>query len=263
MVVTSGKKFFLKELQIWWPESADAVVRLLSPDAFARIMQCEDAVADQLAPYAARRKSVQTILIDLSRTESELLADMGRTTRSWVLRRAEKIPHEIVVNEHLEEAQAFFQEFLRRKGFRGPLTPEEWKGCLEIADVFSVRHDGRIVAARAVMRDPPKRVRPMLAASAERGGAEENKLVGTLSRRLVWHEITHYKRLGYGFYDLGGFSMEGPLSGNAEYKSSFGGTTVTTNNLFLFRSALLRLGFRALFQLRRQVRLLRGRELGV
>jgi hypothetical protein len=263
MVVSEGKYLFLKQLMIFWPDSAEEIIRLLEKAPFVWVMYCEDSVAEQLVRYAARRKRMQTILIDLSQPESELLADMDQTTRAYVLRKAEKIPHEIVVNEHLDEAQALLADFFRRKDFRGPLTLREWKGYLGTNDVFSIRYDGRTVATRVVLRDPPKHARQVVAATINRTDAESKKIVGALNRRLTWHEITYYKALGYRYYDFGGIARVGPLLGNAQFKSSFGGNVVNYNSLFLFQSALLRLGFQVVFQLRRQVRILRGRETGV
>src|SRR5256885_8917652 len=36
----------------------------------------------------------------------------------YEVRKAEKIPHEVVLNQHLEEAQTVLQDFFRRKPYR-------------------------------------------------------------------------------------------------------------------------------------------------
>ena len=231
----------LASLQVWWPDSADQVFPLLSAAPVVSVMQCSEAVAEPLQAYAFRRRPFQTLLIDLQRPETELWQQIHPRYRSYI-NQTRRMGCRVLVNEKIESALELINGFMRRRGFRRPLSQAEWRRTLAHCDVFLIKRGDVTQAARVVLVHDPLRARYLFGATADRSDPEYRRFVGPLNRYLFWHEFMHYKARGLRWYDLGGLVLDpmSPLYSISRFKMAFGGTVVTEHTLRLAGNPLAR-----------------------
>ena len=226
---------FVRVLSLWWPSTAAAVERLLHDAAWVRVMQVPADVADALARYTVRRKDFHTVLVDLSHSGDALWSALDKKSCRYEINKADRIEHVLAVNKHLDPALALFNDFIARSAYRRPLSDAEWQCSLKHADVFTASHEGIVIAAHVVMRDPPHRARLLYSATVDRGIERYRGIVGPLNKALHWYEIGYYRDNAIRFYDFGGIVLDerSPLYGISSTKRSFGGAIVTEQILYL------------------------------
>jgi hypothetical protein len=236
----------LNSLQIWYPDDSASVIEHLQRVPLVTVMQCSPSVADQLAPYAFRRRDFHTILIDLDRSEDDLWNNLEKRTCRYQLNRAKKMDKEIVVNDGHDEALALFNDFFRRHRFRAPLSRDEWQRLCTHCDLFLARHGGRAISAHIVLADGPMRARALMSATADRNDSGDRNAASALNRLLHWHEFNHYRERGFHWYDFGGIVIAetAPEFSITQFKRSFNGNEVCHQILRLARNPLLRTALR-------------------
>jgi hypothetical protein len=241
MIVYPHPFYRLTGLEVWWPEEAAEVVRLLPAAPLVSVMQCNEAVADGLRRYAFRHRPFPTLLVDLALPDAELWRGVHPRVRSYI-NSAGRLGCRVLVNERTDVVLALVNAFIRRRRFRPPLSGVEWGYLRERCDTFLAEYDGRAWAAAIVLVDPPRRARVLLGATEDRADPQYRGLVGPFNRYLFWQQFMHYKARGIRAYDLGGleFDPASPLHSISRFKTFFGGSAVTEHKLRLTRNPLVR-----------------------
>jgi len=154
----------------------------------------------------------------------------------------------VSVNDGGEQAFELINRFIQLRDYRRPISAREWHSCLQHGDVFTARHEGRILAAHLVLVDRPFRARLLFGATARLEGRVQQTLMGGVNRYLHWFEFKYYRAAGILCYDLGGVELDekSPLYSITRFKLSFGGEIVKQNILRLAANPALRLALRQL-----------------
>jgi hypothetical protein len=247
LLVIPHRFLLFDELQVWWPNSYEEVFPVLARSPVVTVNQCSDEVASALEPHAFQRKPFHTLLIDLTLPEKELWSRLAKSGRA-LIRRVRDLGCSVSVNENAEEALGFINEFVRHRKFRRPITVREWRRHLEYGDVFTAKHEGRILAAHLVLVDRPHRARLLLGGRVGLEARVHQSLFGGVERYLHWRELTYYKAAGIPCLDLAGVTLDqhSPLYSITRFKLSFGGEIVGENTLRLARNRGLRFALKAL-----------------
>jgi len=228
--------FSLPSVEVWWPDDPGSVIALLGRCPLVTVHGCADDVAASLEEYSFRRKSTFTLLFDLSLPTVELWKGLKRKSCRQDINRALKLRPDIVVNEYADDAFRLINDHIRRKGYRGALRRSEWDGILSHGDVFSIRCDGVLIAAHAVLVDRPARARATIGGELDPTDSRALGMTGPMNRLLHWHEMNYYKDRGVRRYDFGGVVVDeaSPMYNITKFKLSFGGETVAENVLQLW-----------------------------
>jgi len=227
-------------LDVWWPASADDVLPLLEEAPLVRVRACSVEVAEALSRYSFRDKPTWTLLFDRLRPKEELWSEMKRKSCRQDITKASRRQTVILRNEETERSFCLVNEHIARKGYRGPLSRQEWEGVLAHGDVFSLWVDDLPVTTHALLVDSSSlRVRTVFGGEVDPGLPTLGGLVGAFNRALHWHEMNHYKHHGVHHYDFGGLVLDqaSPFYDITRFKLSFGGEPVSENVLQLWRGA--------------------------
>jgi hypothetical protein len=255
MITLDATFLGLHARQVWFPESPEAAVAELDRAPVVDVMQCSQAVAEGLKPWAFRQREFHTSLIDLALSEEQLWANLEKKTCRYQLNRAKKLTGvEVLHNQRQDLAYQVIDDFIRRTTFRERIEADEWERIVACSDIFIATHEGRPVAVHAILADAPRCARALISATADRSDGADRSLVSALNRWLHWHEILHYRARGLHWYDFGGIVIDenAPEWSIAQFKLGFGGTTVTQHVVRLARNPLLRLGLRAALSARKR-----------
>jgi lipid II:glycine glycyltransferase (peptidoglycan interpeptide bridge formation enzyme) len=190
----------------------------------------------------ARNIESWTILVDLTKNDSYLLANMNGDTRKQV-RRAERegVHVERFDGRHaciLEEFDRFFQYFSQSKSeVRGVLKVSVQMHMLKILadagmlDVSrAVSQDGEtLVYQLYILAGDRARIHVSASLFREESNIGNKKFLGRANRYLNWQNMLYYRQQGYSFFDMGGWysqnNDESLLRVN-HFKESFGGERV-------------------------------------
>jgi hypothetical protein len=234
----------LRAVQAWWPARVEEVYELGRTAPVLMVMQCGDEVAGLLEPCSFRRKPFHTALTDLRADRDTLWARLGRESCRDKIRRAMRMDHRIVVDEDVDRARELVNGFIRRSGYRRPVSRFEWDEVLRHASVFMIEHGATLIAAHVLLVDKPGRARFLFGATRERtSSVEANRVIAPLNRLLHWYEMTHFKEQGFHHYDFGGVVVDGrsPLASISEFKLSFGGSVIRENIVYGSMNTVTRL----------------------
>ena len=177
----------------------------------------------------------QTVILDLTKTEEELLAEMKSKTRyniNLAERKDIKITQQTTHNSQLTTFLELLKETAEREGFR--LHPKEYYEKLFAAhspnfsvELFLAEYNGKTIAAHLlVFFGNPARTTDVI-----QSGGQAVYLHGASSREhkdamapylLHWEAIKEAKRRGYLTYDFWGIS-EKKWPGLTRFKKGFGG----------------------------------------
>jgi len=177
----------------------------------------------------------QTVILDLTKTEEELLAEMKSKTRyniNLAERKDIKITQQTTHNSQLTTFLELLKETAEREGFR--LHPKEYYEKLFAAHspnfsvkLFLAEYNGKTIAAHLlVFFGNPARTTDVI-----QSGGQAVYLHGASSREhkdamapylLHWEAIKEAKRRGYLTYDFWGIS-EKKWPGLTRFKKGFGG----------------------------------------
>jgi hypothetical protein len=252
MLVLDFKHLRFKALQVWWPDSAAAVYPLLDQCPVVILWQCPKEMVAQLEPYTFRIKPFWTPLVDLSASEDVLWRQLDRTSCRQEISRARKMGATILHNEEMESARLLINESIRRLGYRTELGAAQWQELFPRHEVFLCKWQGTPVTADVILPDHPRRARPVVRGTVDRGDPRYHKVVGPLNRLLHWAEFQHYKAKGFRYYDFGGCDLDknSPTYPITQFKLSFGPQVVEEPIVYLAKDPVLRTALRAVSGLR-------------
>jgi hypothetical protein len=181
-----------------------------------------------------------TLLIDLTRTEAEILAEIEPYTRRQLrraLRERVKVEWPEAGNPRvLEEFAAFYRRFAASKGELAPVL----MASLKLKVLHKKAAAGLLGVSRAL--DPTGevlgylltvaaggRARNHLSCSLFREKTEQRQYLGRAKRYLQWRNIIYYREAGFEVYDFGGwYNGRDDLSllQVNQFKEAFGGVPV-------------------------------------
>jgi len=192
------------------------------------------------APKGGFESPFQSLALDLSRSEEDLLQGLNRDTK-YKVRRAESKDQVACIQETMaDEAmclqfKAFYDEFAASKGI----------GLLSTAELLARCSAGALRLSRAVYRGETV-VWHVHAATAERAALlysashfrhqddnDARAAIGRANRLLHWNDILGCKAAGLKVYDFGGWyagTEDDALLKINQFKEGFGGTRVTQVN---------------------------------
>lgn len=256
MFVHNSAYLRFRALQVWWPESLEAVRPLLEQAPVVMLWQCPEALAPEFRRWAFFARQFHTPLIDLTRSETELQQKLEPKSCRYEIRKAQKLECRISLNEETDDARLLLNDSIRRLRYRSELSPNQWKGLLADHDIFLCRWQGTPVVVHEVLRDFPGRARLILSGSEDRGQERFRGVLGPVNRLLHWHEILHYQAAGYRRYDFGGCELDkdSPEYPITQFKLSFGAEIVTERMIYLAKDPALRLFLRGLSTTRNVLR---------
>jgi hypothetical protein len=174
-----------------------------------------------------------TLVVDLTRSDEQLLANMQPETR-YEIRRAQNkdaLEFRAPTAPDASSLAAFYDLFAQFAADKGvsPVRMEYLQAAAK-ADVLrlgSMVHEGEVVIWHSYLLIG-SRVRLLNSASLFRRQAPERRsLIGRANRLLHWLEMQHFRRTGATLYDFGGWyagqSHDDFLRVN-RFKEGFGGT---------------------------------------
>jgi lipid II:glycine glycyltransferase (peptidoglycan interpeptide bridge formation enzyme) len=171
--------------------------------------------------WAKSKKEVQpqkTIVLDITRSEDEILAGMHGKTR-YNIRVAERHGVKFSIFQTLEKIWELFQKTAQRDGF-STHTREYYEKLLELppTKLFTAEYRGRIIAANTIL---------FYADTAYYlHGASDYKYRKLMAPYLLhWETIKYAKAQGYKKYDFWGID-ENKWPGVTRFKRGFGGKEI-------------------------------------
>ena len=239
MLTIARHVFSLPSFEVWWPDEPDNVLAFLAACPLVTVHGCSDDTAASLEAYSFRRKSTFTLLFDLTLPTVDLWKSLRRKSCRQDINKALKRAPDIVVNSDTDAVFHLINDHIRRKRYRRPLRTAEWEGILSHGDVFSVRCEGVLIAAHAVLVDWPARARATVGGEIDPMDERFSGMIGPMNRLLHWHEMNYYKHRGVRQYDFGGLVLDeaSPMYDISRFKLSFGGEPVAENVVQLWRGA--------------------------
>lgn len=246
----------LDTIVAWWPTSEEQIEQLLREAPVVILWQCPLSLAGKITPFLCSEQAFQTPLLDLSSTEEDLWKGFEIKSCRYEIKKGQKTEHEILQNEELGTAMDLMNESIRRMRYRGPLKQNEWDALSKDHDIFLCKHAGQPVAVHVILKDTPVRAKLMLSATADRSDETLRGVIGPLNRLLHWHEIVHYKTLGFRKYDFGGCNLDkgSPDYPIARFKLSFGATVVSEPILYLSACSGIRLRLKTFSKVRSTIK---------
>ncbi len=183
----------------------------------------------KLLPSPMHLHAEHTVMLDLTKSEDDLMSDMRRQTR-YEVRRAAKLGIEVTRDNSEQAFDDFYelqQETAKRQGFIPPSSAflhAQRKAFGDNAQIYTASLDGEVLARGLVMLCAPEAVYNE-AASTEAG----RKLPGAYA--LQWKVIQDAKAAGLTRYNLFGIappnSPHHRYAGVTTFKTGFGGEQIT------------------------------------
>jgi lipid II:glycine glycyltransferase (peptidoglycan interpeptide bridge formation enzyme) len=190
--------------------------------------------------FSTRYVPFETSLLDLTRDEESLLADMNRTSRHQV-RKADRQRDKIEVRRNDAAAYrdflAIHNDFVVLKRHSEKLSAHRLEVFKPVSDVFVAYFEGRPICGHLVLRDEQlQRVGVLYTASTRLKHEEHSTFISSLNRWLHWYVMLQCKAEGIKTYDLCGLGTDTPeKAAIAYFKQSFGGSRVLEHNYVLAR----------------------------
>lgn len=193
-------------------------------------------------PAAERLLNIATFVIDLRRSDEDLLARMSADCRRKI-RKAQKEGSRFLVDDHPSGSTiaAFLVDFARIAAERSLQRPA--------ADVVRRMFDDGRATLFTVEQGGDASHRLMTYRAGDKaiflygvGGAKSNSGAGNL---LHWSAMRHLRQTGVNWYDFGGLASTSEADGIYRFKRGFGGELVDLGKEFgsrTFLAALVRRG---------------------
>lgn len=196
-----------------------------------------------------RLQSLQTVHIDLEKSESALLADIHKENRRQI-RKAEKQNMQFLIVEQpteleLKRFQMFYNRFAKSKNtFRfGSFHLTTMKKLMEKnALVFTYVTDQthqQLYCYRIYVSDGEFAMTLYSASNVGlQGSPQNNRLLSEANRYAIWRNIIYFKEKGVKKIDMGGLTDQPSIR---DFKLGFGGEIVTVYSGYETSSAIGRL----------------------
>lgn len=217
-----GMKFFLEEYKKIGKTKKCDFVRIAPLLPIEKKSQIQEADFKP-APYF-QTNPVQTIVLDLTKPEEEILAQMKKSTR-YEIRRIEKSGIKTKMGNSQEDLNIFWQlhlETVSRQGFV-PFSKKSTELEMQIFDqdcqIFSASIDDQYLASSVILFDQHS-------GYYHQGASIKHKM--PVSYATLWSAILESKKRGCTEFNFWGVCAENeinhPWSGLSTFKRKFGGT---------------------------------------
>ena len=221
-------QFFLERIKEFAKEKSCVFVRM-RPNFYETPEYLELAKSLGLVRSPMHLHAEHTVMLDLTKTEDELMADMRRQTR-YEVRRADKLGIEVKYENTKKAFDDFYDIQLKtaeRQGFipsSRKFIQAQREAFGERARIYTASLDGKELAKGLILLTSPEAIYHE-AASTDEG----RKLPGAYA--LQWRVIRDAKELGLKRYNLFGIappdSPHHRYAGVTTFKCGFGGERVT------------------------------------
>lgn len=232
-------KFMIPYIQIYFAESPQEIENIIKSSYAIFLYQSSPLVASNvISNYNHALFNIEvfyTTVINLTQDLNIIWRNIDQKSTRYEIKRADKLDHNIIVNEWDLKLFDFIRNFQKKK--RLPLiTKKRYNFLSKNAFSFKIIHNKEIIAAHIFLVDYPKRARLLISATADRTNESIKTLVSVLNRKLHWYEIQFFKDLGIRFFDFGGINPDqnSPTYPITKFKMSFGGDIIKEYNLLLF-----------------------------
>lgn len=220
MLAIRRKKYFLTYSQYWFAKEP-------IPNSFWQIV-CLRQYLGICKPLLFIRQPFYTLLLDLTKSEEELVSLMAKNTWYEIKRAARD---ELIWKDAipLQEFLNFYNKFALAKR----LNAVSLKALSSLGKAFVAtgvyRSDEPLVMHGYLVDEALGRVRLLYSGSDQMLLSSQKALLGRANRRAHWLDILHFKKLGFKVYDFGGIEREASNQagqGIAAFKKGFGGREV-------------------------------------
>ena len=210
---------------VWFPDAGDVQGVSGLRSAVTLIRQASPEFMERYAHRVIHSRRFCTAVSDLTLSEDDLMAKLGRSCRYGV-RQALKTEHEFSVGSPsgLPLARRLIDDFNTKK-FGKPVSEANWALTQRFGCISQITVEGQVVSANSHLIDGTRRARAFYGATASRsGGSFTPRTISELNRALVWLDMLYFKGLGIRLYDAGGLFDDPahPSRGIDEFKLSFG-----------------------------------------
>ncbi|KYP13257.1 hypothetical protein [Flavihumibacter sp. CACIAM 22H1] len=235
-MVRFKKKFLFLNVTENWYHCQPGFWDKIMPTAWLHVKNREKPVSPGYTD------TTYTIENDLTLDPETILAGFVKSNRQQI-RQAEEAGVTCVFHDDVEGFVDFFNEFARSVniGTTSVRRIEEMKGFLKLS---YAKHEGRILVAHSILIDDTyKIVRAFHSASKRTDDAFDKSLIAKANKALHYHDMLHFKELGYKVYDFGGYTQnteDKALLGINNFKASFGGEVVACTNYYTVTYQLLK-----------------------
>jgi len=225
----------------YFAERIEEASSVINSSPVLLLYQATPEVAFQYRNIAFYIKPFYTTVIDLSQDLDTIWRKLKKRSCKYEIRRAEKIPHDIIINRWDSQVYEFIRDFQRRKGL-SLLTRDGFLKLSRYGYLFAILSQGELIAVHIFLIDYPKRARLLISATTRRDEYRTRSLVSALNRKLHWYEIQFFKDRGFRIFDFGGInpSPASPTYSITLFKMSFGGYIVKYYNLWVSSSKMIR-----------------------
>ncbi|RZI43750.1 hypothetical protein EGT07_08260 [Herbaspirillum sp. HC18] len=181
------------------------------------------------------REVFYTKLIDLRRSEEEIMADFSQNVRRSIrLSDREGVTYE--ESTDMDEFVRFFNRFARQKKLTYWLNAETLKKKNKNYRITRAVKDGEVLFSHLYRCDEEKRRAVYIYGCSILKGESRpfsNVVIGSANRGLHYYDMRIFKAANYHFYDLGGYAhgtVDPELININKFKDEFGGTMVCEAN---------------------------------
>ncbi|MFK2826907.1 hypothetical protein QYG89_14725 [Bacillus sp. B190/17] len=226
MITIARQLWGIKLQNVYFPEKSDSLVSDRSFDLIG--------ITQSLTPSDKLNK-LETLQIDLTKSEEELLADMTKSTRQQIRQAIQKYDFHFQVfpkpaNNDLYAFQSFYNQFAEHKNTYKcrafhiqTLKLLRDNGNMLMTQITNENND--VLCCRIYAIDG-QRATSLYSVSHFRLNDDQTRkrILSNAHRYLKWKDMTWLKNNGYRVYDSGGLTSDNNIR---KFKLEFGGTIVT------------------------------------
>jgi lipid II:glycine glycyltransferase (peptidoglycan interpeptide bridge formation enzyme) len=208
------------------------------------------------------REMFYTKVIDLTRSETDILASFAPDTRR-LIRRADKEGITYRESDDVDAFVRFFNTFAGQKNLSYWISTEALVRQAPRFKITIAEMQGHVLFSHFYMCDPDKSRAVILYGASvlkEEQRGFGNVVLGSANRGLHYYDMRLMKAGGYRVYDIGGYApdtRDAELKKINDFKDQFGGALVCEAN---HRSVVLQLASDAMNLIVMRSRRLRGRR---
>lgn len=235
-MVRFKKKFLFLNVRENWYHCDPGFWDIIMPTAWLHVKDRDEKIKPGFSD------TTYTIENDLTIDKEEILSGFVKSNRQQI-RQADEAGVVCDFHDDVEGFVDFFNEFANTVNI-GTTSVRRMQEMEDFIKISYAMHNGRILVAHTTLIDDKhKIVRAFHSASKRTDDAFDKSLVAKANKALHYHDMVHFKELGYKVYDFGGYTNnteDKSLLGINSFKASFGGEVVACTNYYTVSYHLLK-----------------------